>query len=609
MDRQQITGLILIGGLTLYIIFFSPKPEVQKQTNNTEQKNKKDSTSHQNDKATLSQNIQVDTTQQALFRQEQFGIFSPIAHGIEKEINIENEDLHIIFSNKGGTIKQVTLKKYTTYTGTPLIIFDAEKSIFQTHFTSFNKAFAFTDFFFIPQEKKITSDTTQIIFRAYIDAQRYIEQTYTIPQKGYLISYSHQLIGLSTDVSPQNVAIHWKNNVAHIEKDINDLRARTFINYYTTEEEKDELGDNSVSLEQESIDTPLKWISFKQKFFSTALIPKEPFQSADISTKVDEQDPNSAKQMIATIQINPKNWTQEKFICNLFFGPNEYNTLKEIAPDFSSNIDFGWAILKWINKGFMLPIFHFLETITLNHGIIIIILVVLIRIILLPLTYHSFIGMAKMRILKPEIDQIKEKYPDDLQKQQVENMNLYKQVGVNPLSGCIPMLLQLPILFAMFYFFPNIIELRQKPFLWAEDLSTYDSIASLPFSIPFYGSHVSLFTLLMTASSLLLTWFTNQMTTVQGPMKVLQYIAPIMFLGLLNSYSAGLSFYYFVSNIASVAQQELIRKLINEKKIRKKLDENRKKNQNKNKSSFQLKIEDAMKKAKDKKNTKGGSKN
>ena len=248
-----------------------------------------------------------------------------------------------------------------------------------------------------------------------------------------------------------------------------------------------------------------------------------------------------------------------------------------------------------INKFAIIPIFHFLEKYISNYGVIIIIMVFIIRLVLAPLTYKSHMGMAKMRVMKPELDEIKEKHDGDMQKAQQEQMALYQKVGINPLSGCIPMLLQMPILFAMFYFFPNSIELRQQSFLWAHDLSTYDSILDLPFTIPFYGDHVSLFTLLMTASTILYTWSNSQITTVQGPMKSLQYVMPIMFLFFLNSYSSGLTFYYFVSNIVSFGQIALFRKFIDEDKIKKVLEENKKKNANKKKSSFQQRLDEAMK--------------
>jgi YidC/Oxa1 family membrane protein insertase len=275
-----------------------------------------------------------------------------------------------------------------------------------------------------------------------------------------------------------------------------------------------------------------------------------------------------------------------------------------VTEGFSDNIYLGWPPINFVNKWLIIPIFNFLENYIGNYGIIIIILVLVIKILLAPLSYKSYVSMAKTKVLKPELDEIKAKHPDDMQKAQQEQMKLYQQVGVNPLSGCIPLLLQMPILFAMFYMFPNSIELRQEAFLWADDLSTYDSILSLPFNIPVYGDHVSLFTILMTASTILYTWSNNQITTVQGPMKTFSYLMPIIFMFVLNSFPASLSFYYFVSNIVTFGQQALIRRFVDEDKIKAILDENRLKNKGKKKSVFQLKLEEAMRTKEDAKKKK-----
>jgi YidC/Oxa1 family membrane protein insertase len=278
-----------------------------------------------------------------------------------------------------------------------------------------------------------------------------------------------------------------------------------------------------------------------------------------------------------------------------YYGPNNYQVLKKVAPGFSKNIYLGWPPVNLVNKFLIIPTFNFLDRYIANYGIIIILLVIFIKILLFPLTYKSYISMAKTKVLKPELDAIKEKHDGDMQKAQADQMALYRQVGVNPISGCIPLLLQMPILFSMFYFFPNSIELRQEAFLWADDLSTYDSVLSLPFTIPAYGDHVSLFTILMTLSTILYTWSNSQVTTVQGPMKSMQYMMPVVFMFVLNSFPAALSFYYFVSNLVTFGQQALIRKFVDEDKIKRILDENRKKNVSKKKSKFQMRLEEAMK--------------
>ena len=276
-------------------------------------------------------------------------------------------------------------------------------------------------------------------------------------------------------------------------------------------------------------------------------------------------------------------------------GPNKYNTLRKVTDGFSENVYLGWFIFAGVNRFLIIPVFNFLEQYIANYGIIILILVLFIKLLLSPLSYRSYVSMAKQRVLKPEIDQLKEKHGSDMQKIQQEQMALFQKAGVSPLSGCIPLLLQMPILLAMYNFFPNAFELRQQAFLWADDLSTYDTIAMLPFSIPAYGNHVSLFTLLMTASTILFTWSNNQLSAVQGPMKTVSYLMPIMFLFILNNFAAALTYYYFVSNLVTFGHQALIKRFIDEDKIKKILEENRLKNKNKKKSAFQNRLEEAMK--------------
>jgi YidC/Oxa1 family membrane protein insertase len=354
----------------------------------------------------------------------------------------------------------------------------------------------------------------------------------------------------------------------------------------------DDLSESSSDPEEATLNEAVSWISFKQKFFTTGIIGGKPLQGAVVMTDPNNLDTTTVKAgMIKTnIQLEG-NTTINKY----YYGPNNYQVLKKVAPGFSKNIYLGWPPVNLVNKFLIIPTFNFLDRYIANYGIIIILLVIFIKILLFPLTYKSYISMAKTKVLKPELDAIKEKHDGDMQKAQADQMALYRQVGVNPISGCIPLLLQMPILFSMFYFFPNSIELRQEAFLWADDLSTYDSVLSLPFTIPAYGDHVSLFTILMTLSTILYTWSNSQVTTVQGPMKSMQYMMPVVFMFVLNSFPAALSFYYFVSNLVTFGQQALIRKFVDEDKIKRILDENRKKNVSKKKSKFQMRLEEAMK--------------
>jgi YidC/Oxa1 family membrane protein insertase len=323
----------------------------------------------------------------------------------------------------------------------------------------------------------------------------------------------------------------------------------------------------------------------------------EPFTSGVVKSTVDKADSSIIKQLEAHASIPASALNDGKLNFRYYFGPNNYQITKKVTEGFGSNVYLGWTIFSTINKFLVIPIFNFLQQYISNYGVIILILVMVIKILLFPLSYKSHISLAKTKVLKPEIDEIKAKYGDDQQKIQMEQMQLYSKVGVNPLSGCIPVLLQMPIFLALYNFFPNSIELRQESLLWAHDLSTYDSIATLPFTIPAYGSHVSLFCILMTISTLIYTWFNNQATTVTGPMKSMQYVMPVVFLFFFNNLSAGLTYYYFINNALTIGQQLGFRAFVNEKKIRMKLEENKAKNVNKKKSKFAQRLEDAMKQA------------
>ena len=326
---------------------------------------------------------------------------------------------------------------------------------------------------------------------------------------------------------------------------------------------------------KEDLKTPIQWVSFKQQYFNTALIADKAFTEGVIETRKDEKK-EKVKLMTANLIIPFNHGNNESNSFQFYFGPNHYKTLQKYNVQLERVVPMGWGIFGWVNKYLTVNVFYWLGQFLSNFGIIIFLLTFIVKTILFPLVYRSYLSSAKMRVLKPEMDIIKEKYGNDMAKLQQENMKLYRKAGVNPMGGCVPVLLQMPILIAMFQFFPSAFELRQQSFLWATDLSTYDSIFNLPFSIPFYGDHVSLFTLLMTASTLVYTVYNNQMTGVTGQMKYLSYIMPIMFLGFFNSYSSGLTYYYFVSNLFTIGQQLLIRSFVDEKSIHKQVEENKK---------------------------------
>jgi YidC/Oxa1 family membrane protein insertase len=417
-------------------------------------------------------------------------------------------------------------------------------------------------------------------------------KTFKIPGDAYTLSEHLSLNGIRNELEANTILFTWKNNLKKFEKDLKTSQIKSTVNYYTVEDGFDDLRASSSDFQEETINQRIDWIAFNQKFFTAAVLSNQTFTNAYIASDPVNIDTSTVKSCLMRSEIPIDNFEEGH---DYYFGPNNYQILKKVSDGFAKNIYLGWTPVNWVNKFLIIPTFNFLERFISNYGIIIILLVLFIKILLFPLTYKSYISMAKTKVLKPELDAIKEQHGGDMQKVQSEQMKLYQQVGVNPLSGCVPILLQMPILFSMFYFFPNSIELRQESFLWADDLSTYDSILNLPFTIPAYGSHVSLFTLLMTASTILYTWSNNQVSTVQGPMKSMQYFMPVVFMFVLNSFPAALSFYYFVSNLITFGQQALIRKFVDEEKIKKILDENRMKSSTKKKSRFQMKLEEAMK--------------
>jgi YidC/Oxa1 family membrane protein insertase len=587
MDRNTAIGMTLMGALLLaYFYFFPGTPPQPTQV--------ADSVKTQNIQSTqkLEQALpSIDSAQKVAM--QGFGNF---ISGEEKLQTFENQDVKITFSSKGGRIHTLELKKYKTYFGTPLYLvqpntFNAELSasinntrvdLYQLHYQS---------------EVKTKTDTTEIIFSLHDAEGNFFKQIYSLPKTGFEIGYRFENKGMINQFSVENLSLHWKAILKPLEKDIADSRNNTTVNTYTVAGDFDYLSERSTDTETEVYADPIKWISIKQKFFLSSIISKNGFKGGEVSTSVNMADTSVVKRANTTLFIPKDEIINNKASFTFYFGPNEYNKLEAVTTGFSENVYLGWPPVKYINKFVIRPIFNFLVSFGWHMGLVIVVLVILLRIVLLPLSYSSNISMAKMKVLKPDLDLIKEKFPDDMAKAQQEQLKLYQQVGVNPLSGCIPVLLQLPILMAMFYLFPNSIELRQQSLWWAEDLSTYDAIVNLPFTIPFYGSHVSLFVLLMTAATLYYTWQNNQMTTVQGPMKSLSYIMPVVFIFVLNSFPASLSFYYFVSTMTTIFQQMIIKRFVDEDKIKALMEENRKRiaQGGGKKSKFMSKLEDAMK--------------
>jgi len=587
MDRNSAIGLTIIAALLMAYFYWvapptTPPTETITQTSPV---------------VIPDSNIDTPAVQPAISDSvlvATYGDLSASFKGEEKIIPLETGNYKINFSTKGGIIQHLELKKYKTYFGKPLVLVDPTSTTTQLITRYKGEEIDLYALYYSADTRKL-GDTTFISFTVQLSNGASLKQTYSIPENGYEIGYRISSRGFDKELAEQ-LTLHWDSFLRPLEKDIADSRNNTTINY-NVNGTVDWLTERSTDPEKEVFGTGLKWVTLKQKFFLSSLISEKGFAGGEVETSVNMADSSVVKRANVKLLIASKDLADGTANFKYYFGPNDYKKIGGVAEKFNQNVYLGWPPVYWINKFVVFPVFYFLTQFFSNFGVIIVILVIAIRIILLPLSYKSYLSMAKMRVLKPELDEIKEKHGEDATKVQQEQLKLYQQVGVNPISGCIPLLLQMPILFAMFYLFPNSIELRQESFLWAEDLSTYDSILNLPFAIPFYGSHVSLFTLLMTVSTLVITWQNNQVSSVQGPMKSMSYMMPIIFLFVLNSFPAGLSFYYFMTNIITFGQQAIIKKFVDEDKIKVLIEENRKKSISGEgkKSKFMTKLQEAMK--------------
>jgi YidC/Oxa1 family membrane protein insertase len=587
MDKNQATGLLLISLMVMvYFYFFGGPPEIaETPTQSTE-------LVVEEQPAQISQAPVIPDSVQQMLIQQQYGDLAASTQGTEKLITIENEDVRIVFNNKGGIIQEVELKEYKTYSQQPLILVDVNSSVQKLIANQNGKQINLYDLFYSVDQQE-SNDTIQVTFTLINEQGGFIKQHYFIPKSnGYTINYKLESNGMQ-GLLANGLTLDWKSNLKATEKDVSTSRIKTTINYYQQDGNFDDLGERSTDFSSETVSN-LNWIAFKQHFFTAAVIAKKGFSTGVLTQETDELRTDVDKKLTASLVIPSSSLNNGSLDLSYYYGPNNHQIMKKVTPGFHKNVYLGIPGISLINKWVVVPIFNWLDNYIASYGLIIFILVLIIKLALSPLSYKSYLSMAKMKVLKPELDEIKEKLGGDQQKFQQEQMKLYQQVGVNPLSGCMPMLLQMPILYAMFSFFPSSIELRQQPFLWADDLSTYDSIMTLPFDIPIYGSHVSLFVILMTISTILYTWSNNQMSTVQGPMKTMSYMMPVIFMFVLNSFPAALSYYYFLSTLITFGQQAVIKKYIDEDKILAVLEENRKKG-GKKKSKFMSRLERAMK--------------
>ncbi len=634
MDRNTILGAVLIFAILIGFSYFNKPSEKQlaaakHQRDSIElvrieqEKNIVSEKKLEETKAALSVGANKDSLigGEDQVRKDKFGAFANASVGKEKFYTIENNLIKVTFSNKGGRIYSVELKNYKTFEGKPLILFEGTTSKFGMNFFSQNRSLETESFYFIPSDStpsqvitgpavKIGKEGVEKFNTGGVNNSRTISMRLMAGDGKYLeykysLSYNSYLVGFEVNVQNLNKVITTNSNYLNLNWDIlmprqekqskmgEDNYSTIYYKYQDDDVEKLSTGKSGT----ESLRTKTKWISFKQLFFTSTLIADDAFPSADIKTDLTKLDPKNVGNFSADIALPYEGKDSESIKMKFYFGPSHYTTLKQYDLSLERQINLGYIIVRQVNQWIIIPTFNFLRRFISNFGVIILLLTILIKLLLFPLTYKSYLSQAKMKALKPEIDDINAKFGKDkpMEKQQA-TMALYKKAGVNPMGGCLPMLFQFPILIAMFFFFPTSIELRQQSFLWATDLSTYDSIMKLPFTVPFgFGDHISLFCLLMTVTTIISTYMNSQTqnTEAMPGMKTMMYLMPVMFLFILNSYAAGLSYYYFLANVITIGQMYAFRFMIDENKIRAQILINKKKPVVK--SKFQQKLEEMSK--------------
>jgi len=590
MDRNQIIGFSLLAALLIAYIVYNNNAQQEYET-----QKRADSVAYAKahprpvlDSAKLVQTQVADTTNDSLRRS-----MPPAYNGQAQTITLENSKLALQFSTKGAHPISAQIKEYKTYEQKPLYLFQGNDNQLSLVLPINNGSVATGDLFFTPAMEERPNGGKAVSFTAELGEGKKVVITYSLLKDDYMMQCNLHTYGMPAT----NMTLNWETQTLHTERDITNERTNAQVYYRFPDGDKDYFTVTEEN--KEALDKKTQWVGFRMHFFNSTLIATNGFMNANISTtsKLDNKFV-ARNRTVFTMEAKPGN--EQNVDLSWYIGPNHYSTLKSYKMEMEDMVPLGYGIMvfvKYINKWLIIPIFNVLSGFIGNYGVIIMLMTIIIRLILSFFTYKSYLSAAKMRVLKPEIDELRAKYADDQQKFGMEQMKLFRTAGVNPLGGCLPTLFQLPILFAMYYFFPSSIELRQEKFLWADDLSTYDVIAQLPFNIPFYGEHVSLFTLLMTASSLFLALYNRNMTA-QDPnnpmLKYMPYVFPFLLIGVFNKMAAALTFYYFFSNMISIAQQFIIQKyIINEAKIHAQIQEN--KNKPVTQSKWQQKLEEIQK--------------
>ena len=648
MDKNTIIGLLLIFGLFLGYSFYSSnktREAREQQMKEAEAKAAKQAKEKAKDTVQLADTLKNTTSENASTPAPQAdqtkrtapkNVFSYVGPDSKDDYVVKTNKAEYHFSKMGGYVKMVKLRNVYQYTPKDqpkeeLVLFDQNTTTMSMELMSSDSSSTKVqtkNCYFAGQQDtlNITKGNGKLVLRMHpykkadsltkansvLDENAYLEYVYTFSADDYQFDYTVHFVNMAQYLarkSNNQYILNWNANINNVEKNYDYERDNTTLFYMDNLDEVENL--NERASDKKDFSTDLKWVSFKQQFFTSTIISKEKaFRRGHLEVNVPTLNKKKGerpadplmKKMKANLNFEVRDLDNGKFDMTLYFGPNQYKILEPYNLGLEKQVPLGWGffLLHWINRFVIIPIFNWLEAYGMSYGIIILILSIFIKIVIMPIAYKTYLSSAKMRVLKPQIQEINERYPkqEDAMKKQQATMALYKKAGVSPAAGCIPMLIQMPILIAMFRFFPAAYELRQQPFLWAEDLSTYDSILDLSFNIPFYGDHVSLFTLLMTIATLVYTWLNNKLMSAGNDdqmkaMKIMMYLMPILFLGMFNSFSSALTYYYLLINLITFLQMWIFRMAIDEKKLQAKIASNMDKPVKK--SKWQMRMEEMMK--------------
>ncbi len=610
IDPWQFVGFFLIALILTWMLYNqSPTEETTTGDETKTEQLLEESDDTPERRAIQAHTVELSDSIQSKQLQAEYGSYANLYHpkNSDKPVTIENEKIAFSFNSKGAQISTLRLKEFDNYKQEPLYLINKNQELSYSFSTSDGKILNTADFYFTPKVVDRNGNQT-ITFTAAISSSQYIAFEYVLNANDYMINFSIRSEGLSRIINTRE-----EQQITWDLKPFRNSRSIEYENRYhllTYAFGDDKVDDLSPASSDEETEKQVHWIAYKQHFFNSILIPANPFDSALFSSEslvdTDIKDQKHTKNYKTVISLNNSGEINQNF--KWYFGPTEYSTLAQYELGIEESIDFGWGIFGWINKHIFTTLFDFLSSF-LPYGIAIIVMTIIVRLAMSPVTYKSYVSQVKMKVLKPEIDEINAKHKDNSVKRQQETMALYTKAGANPMSGCLPALLQLPVFYALFSFFPVAFALRQKSFLWADDLSSYDSIYDLSFNIPFYGDHISLFPILASIAIFFYTMMTaGQQSTPQQPgmpnMKVIMYLMPLMMLFFFNNYASGLSLYYFISNILTIILMLIIKNyIVNDAKILAKLEENKKKP--KKKGGFSARLQKAMEEAEKQRKTKG----